>query len=171
MMNDAQLVSELHHLGIDRANARVIVLLPLVHVAWADGEVQAAERTAILGFAKRDNLDASSLKVLEGWLTNAPTEDYHQRGRDVIRELAMRNGGLDTDVTPEKVDAIVAFCSTVASSAGGLFGVLFTVSAAEKRLLTEIAEALRVTVRESEGWSDLMGELKTSQPPPERPAE
>ena len=170
MMNDAQLLSELHHLGIDRANARVIALLPLVHVAWVDDVVQPAERAAILGFAQRENLEPASLKVLDGWLSNAPTEAYHQRGRDVIRELAMRNGGLETNLTPEKVDAIVAFCSTVASSAGGLFGVLFTVSDAEKRLITEIADALRVAATEGGGWSDLMGELKTSQPAPERPS-
>lgn len=166
-MNDAQLVSELQYLGIDPRNAGVVALLPLVQVAWVDGAVQAAERSAIVAFGEREDLDGASMKVLEGWLNEAPSELYHHRGRGVIRELAMRNVGVDSGVTPEKVDAIVEYCSTVASCAGGLFGVLFTVSEAERRLLTQITEDLYVPTRG--GWADLLGELKTSQPAPERP--
>jgi hypothetical protein len=173
-MTDDQLIQGLNHLGIDAVNARVVMLLPLVQVAWADGKVQPGEKSAILGIAKREGvLDDQAVKLLDGWLTSAPSHEYHAKAHDVIRELARRNGGLGSDITPESVDTIVNYCGKVAASAGGLFGLMFTVSAVEKRVIADIAQELRIVASEGgaapgAGWDELMMDLSTSRVPPPR---
>jgi hypothetical protein len=51
-MKGTALSAALDELGVDRDNFRVLALLPLVYVAWADGKVQSAERSLIHRLAK-----------------------------------------------------------------------------------------------------------------------
>ena len=46
------IAAALGKLGIDRDDHRVLGLLPLVHIAWADGTVQRAERELIIATAR-----------------------------------------------------------------------------------------------------------------------
>jgi hypothetical protein len=160
-MTDAELIAELHFLGIDQKNARIVGLLPLTHVAWVDGRVQRGERDTIFAVARGESLlDPESVRMIDGWLANAPTEEYQRRGREVLRELARRGGGLGTGITPHKVESIVAYCQCVARAAGGLFGTLFVVSKAEQALIEEISSHLVVEADEppSAGWDSLLDE-------------
>lgn len=157
-MNDRELIDSLHYLGIDERNCRVIALLPLVQVAWADGHLQAPERTAILRIAKQGAYaDAESERVLNAWLANMPSEAYFARGHSVIVELAKRSGGLDSGVTGETIGAILGYCEVVASAAGGFFGLIFAVDASERKAMADIALALHIDPTEG-GWTELAEE-------------
>src|SRR5690242_6916183 len=46
--DDASIVDRIEQLGFTGESIRVLDLLPLVHVAWADGRVQRSERALIL---------------------------------------------------------------------------------------------------------------------------
>lgn len=130
---------DLDALGLDVETYRTILLLPLVEVAWADGEIQAEEREAILGYGEGNELLAGRARnVLEEWLTTQPTEDFYQRGRAVLVALAHDREGLGKDIGPGKVDAIVEYCTVVAESAGGMLG-FFQVSKAESLAIKNIA--------------------------------
>ena len=144
-MTDEELIDALRHLGIDRRSHRVLALLPLVQVAWADGTVQRAEARLIRQVAEeRHLLDGDGARVLETWLAEAPTEDYVARGRACLVELARREGTELSDVLAAgALDEVVALCERVARAAGGLFGVLWTVDARERAAIAEIARALR----------------------------
>lgn len=158
-MTDAELIDELHYLGIDEGNSRVVALLPLVQVAWADGKLQDAERSAIHKIANEGAFATSDgERVLDGWLSNAPSQAYFQRGHRVIVELARRGGGLESGVTGDTIDVVLGYCETVARAAGGLFGLMFSVDANERRAITEIAVALRITPTDA-GWGALAEEL------------
>ena len=158
-MDDEALVAELHDLGIDENNARIVALLPLVQVAWVDGVIDPREAAAILQIAReRGWLPDDSIYVLDGWLAHAPSDEYFRRGRVVIRELARRDGSFDPAVTPDTVEAIIGLCERVAKSAGGVFGLVFTVSAEERAAIQDIAEALRIAATET-GWDDLVSDL------------
>ncbi len=159
-MDDRELVDSLHYLGIDETNCRVIALLPLARVAWADGGVQPAERTAILTIARQGGfVDDETARTLEGWLTNAPSDAYFARGSTVIVALAKRGGGLDSGLDASTVEAVLGYCEVVARAAGGLFGLAFAVNAAERQALADIAEALRVDPND-ESWTDLTKEME-----------
>ena len=47
-MTDSHIRESLKALGMDRTSFRALPLLPLIQVAWADGEVQEEERNLIL---------------------------------------------------------------------------------------------------------------------------
>ena len=47
-MDDEQLIKTIHYMGIDRENYPIVALLPLVQVAWADGDVHDREKELIL---------------------------------------------------------------------------------------------------------------------------
>jgi uncharacterized membrane protein YebE (DUF533 family) len=60
-------------LKIPREAYRVIMLMPLVYVAWADGKIQSQERKLIMSIAEeRGLLDDGGRGCLERWLTHAP---------------------------------------------------------------------------------------------------
>lgn len=142
-MNDLELIAELHRLGLDADSFRAVTLLPLVEVAWADKTVQAQERKAILAIAKgHDLLTGKAATVVEGWLEKRPSDETFELGRRLVATLAHRKTGLGADVPEHVIDTIVELCAVVAESAGGLFGVLFTVSADERRTIKAIAEHL-----------------------------
>jgi hypothetical protein len=158
-MDDRELVDALHYLGIDERNCRVVALLPLARVAWADGGVQDAERAAILQIATEGGfVDAETERTLRGWLTNAPSDAYFDRGSQVIVALAKRGGGLDSRVDVATIDAVLVHCETIARAAGGLFGLAFAVTKAERQAISSIAKALAVDPTDV-AWTGMSKEL------------
>jgi hypothetical protein len=142
-LNDLELIAELHQLGLDVDSFRAVALLPLIQVAWADRQVQPQERKSILLIAKGHKLlEGRAAAVVDGWLTSRPSDEDFQRGRRVLAVLAHRRTGLGADMPEHVIDTVVDLCSVVAESAGGLFGVFFTVSTEERRTIRQIAEHL-----------------------------
>ena len=136
---------DLRFLGIDEAAFSVLALLPLVEVAWADGEVQAEERTKILEIASTHyalNNDAKSL--LEGWLTHPPSDAYLAKGRLALLHLAQS----DPEFTVEagSLEDVVDFCTAVARAAGGVLGFR-SIDQSERAVLNQLAEALSVSIQ------------------------
>jgi tellurite resistance protein len=151
-MNDLELIAELHKLGLDADSFRAVALLPLVEVAWADQSVQAQERKSILLIAKgHDLLEGRAAEVVETWLTTRPSDETFALGRRVLATLAHRKSGLGADMPEHVTETIVDLCAVVAESAGGLFGVLWTVSSAERRTIKRIAEHLEQVSNEVAG--------------------
>ena len=162
-MNDEQLIGELRFLGVDEASHRVVALLPLVQVAWADGTVQKAEFDLIQGIASNTGmLHGDGARILKSWLTHAPTEDYLRRGRRCLLTLALRSGnGIGEGIEADSLQDFVGFCERVASAAGGLFGVLWSVDARERAAIEEIAVALDLESENAKEWSSLLQETET----------
>lgn len=162
-MNDEQLIGELRFLGVDSASHRVVALLPLVQVAWADGTVQQAEFDLIQGIAAKNGmLHSDGARILKSWLTHAPTDDYVRRGRRCLLTLAQRSGnGIGEGIEADMLQDIVGFCERVASAAGGLFGVLWSVDARERAAIEEIAVALDLQSGNARDWSHVLEETET----------
>ncbi len=151
-MNDLELIAELHALGLDADSFRAVALLPLVEVAWADQSVQAQERKSILLIARgHDLLEGRAADVVKSWLEVRPSDEAFARGRRVLATLAHRKTGLGADMPVHVTDTIVDLCAVVAESAGGLFGVFFTVSAEERRAIKRITDHLEEVSNEVAG--------------------
>ena len=164
-MTDQEIIDALRYLGIDNASYRVVALLPLVQVAWADGTIQRAERSFILATAQNNGmLVGDGARILKNWLTFAPTDDYVARGRECLIALASRTDSpLGQAVTADTLGNILELCETVARSAGGLFGMIWSVDARERSAIQEIALALEVAVDDAFGWDELTGEVNKDE--------
>jgi len=160
-MTDKDLIRELQSMGIDAESHKVVALLPLVQVAWADGKVQQAERSLITRTAEERGLViGDGPKILDGWLTHPPTEQYLARGQKLLVELAGRSSGVGDDFSVQTLDDILQLCEGVARAAGGLFGIAWSVDARERTAIKEIAMALDVdNVDTGASWDALNDEL------------
>lgn len=136
-MNDTEIKQLLESLGASTATWRALAILPLVQVAWADGRVQEAERRLVLKAAARIAPGQDCQDLVDGWLSTPPSRAEYARGHTALVALA-RRGGLE----PHTLTDVVGLCEQVAASAGGLFGVAFTVSDSERDALRDIAHAL-----------------------------
>jgi hypothetical protein len=119
-VNVDPLVGALAALGMDASSHRALLVLPLVEVAWADGEVQASERELLLRLAEeRLAIGPEGGLLLEDWLRYAPTEGYFARGRDTLRTLARAS---TEGFEPRVLDDVGALAVEVAEAAGGFLG-------------------------------------------------
>jgi tellurite resistance protein len=132
---DLSLAERIKALGFSGDTARVFDLLPLVHVAWADGTVQKGERAAILKILEARGVLSGTepFQLVESLLEERPSDEYMSESLSVLKELVGR-GGPDRDV--------VALCEQVASAAGGFLGLGGKVSGEERKLIDEIAGQL-----------------------------
>jgi tellurite resistance protein len=142
-MTDQELIADLKLLGVDSDSYRVVVLLPLIQVAWADGEIQASEREFIMRVAHGYGLlEGKSGAVLESWLTRTPSPEQVSRGRTLLVALTLRHRGMGSELGPQTLSDIEALCVDVARAAGGLFDTFFTVDDNERKALEEISREL-----------------------------
>ena len=64
-------------LGIPPADYRVLKLLPLIYVAWADGKMESVKKERIHFFASREyELSAAGIAVLENRLMGSPQDQF-----------------------------------------------------------------------------------------------
>lgn len=141
-MTDPEILRLLASLGIDDLSYRALPLLPLLHVAWADGEIQDEERELVDEVLAKRNLGLEAERLVRNWLTFPPSADYIDRGRVALVALAMRGG--DLQLEEDILSDVLGLSKAVARAAGGLFG-LGSISREEKQALSEIANALDVT--------------------------
>ncbi len=130
---------ELIWLGVDADTFRAIALLPLVHVAWADGAIQVAERAVISSVAaERFGLTPPARALLDQWLTHRPSDAYMSRARRALFALGRMP---QVPTGPGTADDVLDLCQRVAEAAGGLFGFR-AVQSEEREALAAIAQAI-----------------------------
>ena len=135
---DREILDELSRLGYNHDTVMLLHLAPLVHVAWADGSVSAAERQLIIDTARaRGVVEGSAADArLAGWLASRPSAAELEKTMHVI--AAMLEARSTAEGAAAKQD-LVSCCLAIAEASGGILG-LGRVSADEKRLLEQIAK-------------------------------
>jgi len=123
-------------LGFEGDAAKVFDLLPLVHVAWADGTVQANERAEILRLLRiRDLPMGQAYETMLALLETPPSESYVDASLAVLREVIERGRG-------PRAETVVGLCIMVAEAAGGFLGMFNRISPEEREAIEQIAESL-----------------------------
>ncbi len=141
-MNKEEAIAELQYLGVGKREYKSLLMVPLVQVAWADGEVVKAERKLLFEIATKLGVHEGDAKgLLDGWIRNGPSDDYGRRARALVRQLAPHNVGLGKDLTREDLSWVIGQCNRVAKAGSGLFGFLRTDPRA-KVILDEVADQL-----------------------------
>lgn len=167
-MSDAHLIQELHDLGIDERNVRVLSLLPLIETAWATGTMERANPEVVVQIARiHYQLDADASNQLAGWLANAPPGALLARARGTLLALAEVGGTARDGPLPPEPEA-VEVAARVARAAGHLFG-LGHLADQERKTLDLLRSALglppRAAWRELEDIGDAPTDLSAFTPP------
>lgn len=145
------------HLGIPLNDYRVIKLLPLIYVAWADGKMEQVKRERIHYFASREyDLSAAGVAVLERWLTERPPHAYIAEGLRDIFSLARADDDLEVDFS--ELPALLSYAEAIARSTASALDRPEAVSPQADNALEEIARELHVDHGES--WGKLLAELR-----------
>ena len=135
-IRDTAVLERLVDLGLDTATWAALSLVPLVEVAWADGEVQSKEREAILGAAAEQGVTRGtpSFELLESWLSLRPDASLFASWGAYAVELSAQ---LEPGERRALREDIAKRARQVAETAGGFLG-LGRVSDAEEKVLAEL---------------------------------
>lgn len=127
---------------IGPGNLVCLTMVPLIHIAWADGELQDEERDAIQKAAHENGIksDSTAAQLLNTWLTHKPTTQLVDAWKLYVTSLKCT---LDEAAYKQVAQAIVDRTHAVAHSAGGFLGMGST-SVSEKKAIEEIKSMLQV---------------------------
>lgn len=128
--------------GIAAGTLVCLTMVPLVAVAWADGEVQDAERGAILSAAAENGIKpvSAAYDLLDSWLRSKPGPELLDSWRLYTTSLRCT---LDPASYTQVATTILERATHIAEAAGGILG-LGAVSSSEQRVLDVMAKALGV---------------------------
>jgi hypothetical protein len=132
-------LSSLVQAGVRADTLAAVTLVPLVEIAWCDGDVAPEERDAVLNAAVANGIhpDSTAYALLKRWLDERPNPRIIEAWKEYVHELAR--------VTPKKTIAamkknMLDRAHRVAAAAGGFLG-LSTVSKHEHAKIDELAKA------------------------------
>ena len=141
-ISDSELLGRLAALGIRAETLAALTLIPLVEVAWADGQMDPRERDAVLRGAESSGLPkgSPSYGLLQIWTLDRPAPDLARSWREFIAALCAE---LAAEQRRHLAEKIVGRARAVAEAAGGILGVGPRVSAEEAAVLAELEQAFQ----------------------------
>ena len=145
-------------LGIDPDDYRVLKLLPLVFVAWADGTMEPIERDRLMCLARDFHVSAGGVSLLEDWIRCPPSLAYIRRGMRHLLALALAPDEIELEL--EDLRDLLGHAEAIARTTSSAPDSPFAVGPDEERALAEIARTLHVDIGVS--WASLLRELETS---------
>lgn len=136
---DELVLNEMIRLGVRGENILALGLVPLVRVAWCDGDVTESERGAVLESASQRGCPSGSdaYQLLEKWMTDEPNQTLADAWQAYIAELKKT---LSDDGYEALKKDLLKRAEQVAEAAGGLLG-LGTVSASERKAIDSLRES------------------------------
>jgi hypothetical protein len=139
-IRDDAFLDRLLGLGFTAESLAALGLVPLVWVAWADGEVAAKERDRIVAMAQAAGIEPHNgrFPLLEHWLKRRPTPEMVAAWRDYIGQLRETMTAEDLETLRRE---ILDRAGEVARASGGVLGFGEKVSPAEQAVLTQLEQA------------------------------
>jgi uncharacterized tellurite resistance protein B-like protein len=140
-VTDEQLLDRLVELNLSGELMAAFSLLPIIEVAWADGEVDDRERHAVLSAAERHGIPRGSkaYAMLETRLREGPSKE----ARKIWYHYAE---ALKKTLSPQQLEEfrtdLLDACKRVAETSGGFLNFLFKVSANERKVIDAVERAL-----------------------------
>jgi hypothetical protein len=133
-------LDKLAALGLSAETVAALSLVPLVEVAWADGNLDDKERTAVLEGAARNGVAAGSPAhgLLAGWLTQKPEARLLTAWTQLIEGLRAEMSAAELATLKT---SLLDNARAVAGASGGILGLGSKVSGAEERMLQSLARA------------------------------
>ncbi|PJB42272.1 MAG: hypothetical protein CO108_11965 [Deltaproteobacteria bacterium CG_4_9_14_3_um_filter_63_12] len=143
-VEDDDILEDLLALGFTSETVGVLPIVPLIAVAWADGEVSAKEAKRILELSEQRGVkkDSEAYVLLDGLVQKQPSKEFVYSCIFVLKEIY---NTLSPEETSRAKRNLLGFTHVVAKASGGVLGLFGNkVSGEEKDLIEEIAEWLGV---------------------------
>ena len=138
-IDNDEVLDALVDLAVEPETLVAFTLVPLVEVAWADGEIQPKERDAILKAAIERGVEEGSPThtLLKNWLQTPPNPLLLETWRGYIQELM---GSLGDRTRDHMKISVLGRARAIAEAAGGFLGIA-SISAGEKEMLEKLERA------------------------------
>jgi hypothetical protein len=151
-----RLSSTFRQLGINERNCRALKLLPLVYVAWAEGEPSELRRQALLELGQRHfQIGEGAVPLLRWWMYRRPTAEYFAAGLQALFSLAHAPDDWEFDVA--ELPRLLSCAEAVARMTEQAPGSPTAVTEAEEWALAYLARVLHV--ENGKSWAALLREL------------
>ena len=139
-IHDPAVLAELAGLGIRVETLSALTLIPLIQVAWADGEMDERERGAILEAAAVIGLetDSTSYRLLEIWTLEQPPPDLLNAWKSFVDALQQQLEGGEAEKLAKN---LLERAERVAKAAGDALDRSPHVSQVEQAVLDELRGA------------------------------
>jgi hypothetical protein len=146
-ITDEHMLNELEALGYTAETVVLLDLVPLVKVAWAEGNVSDGERRRLMEVARGRSIDEDSLadRQLASWLALRPGDDFLKRSLRVIATMLQARPSAERQTDAQ---LLLESSRSIALASGGVLG-FGKVSAAEEAALADIRELLNPSGGES----------------------
>jgi hypothetical protein len=156
-MQRDRLQKTLKHLQIGPTNYKVLKLLPLVYVAWAEGKLTPERAERLVDLAHNHfAIGEAGERILRGWLTRRPDKAFFMEGLHDLVLLAYAPDEWEVDV--DELPGLLAYSEAIARTTAQAMDVPTSVTEAEERALSEIARELGID--DGESWAALVRELE-----------
>lgn len=141
-ITDDSVLERLVELNIHPQTLASVAIVPLVAVAWADGEVDEKERLAVLECADNDifNKNQMDRELIESWLSHRPPQVLIDAWISYVQGLCKELGSVQLNTLKEE---ILSHCDKVARASGGFLGIA-KVSGEEEDMIRRLAKAFEV---------------------------
>jgi len=141
-ITDDEVLSELVKLEIRPEILAALALIPLIEIAWVDGNLDAKEREAILTSTQQTGLLGSDIDrvILEEWFHHRPDQKLLDAWVLYTRGLCSK---LDENQVATLRKEILGHARQVAEASGGFLGLGRKTSAKETEMLEELEQAFR----------------------------
>ncbi|MEM1211488.1 MAG: hypothetical protein AAGI68_04235 [Planctomycetota bacterium] len=135
-LSDDVITRHLKELGFDAETGAALHLVPLVEVAWADGDVSVPERVRILRIAEAHGITPASpaANLLAALLETQPSDAFFTVVRQHLHDLLEAQ-----DLHPH---TLLELCEGVAQVSGGFFSLGHKVSEEEAAAIQDLASHL-----------------------------
>lgn len=140
-IQDPDLLRDIAALGFNADTVSLLPLVPILQVAWADGDISPEERKLIVDLARtRDIAEGSPAdQQLAEWLARSPPAGTFARADRLVAAMLAAHSGPTHDLSAAD---LVKYCETIAHASGGILG-LGKVSAGERAAIEQIQTALK----------------------------
>ena len=145
---DQKLLKELLAAEITPNTLTALSLFPAVYVAWANGYVERAERTAVLDAAHKMGIEKETPahNLLECWMDQKPGDTLVTAWKDFIHASRPQ---LSDAAFAELREAALKRARDIASAAGGILG-FGSISAKERAAIAELEQVFADAPAEKE---------------------
>jgi hypothetical protein len=137
---DEETLNDLQTLGFTSETVKLLHLVPLVQMAWAEGGVSDGERDLIVQAARSRGIQPGSAadRQLAAWLAERPSGELFEKTLRAIGAILHALPAAEREASQRD---LLAYSTAIASASGGILGFR-AVSEEERRLLARISQEL-----------------------------
>jgi hypothetical protein len=118
---DEEVLEALQDLGYTADTVKLLSVIPLVQVAWAEGGVSASERKLIYEVAATRGVTegTTAYEKLNEWLAAEPPQAFFDNS---LRAISYLFESLPEDQRAASRQSLVEYCTKIAEVSGGILG-------------------------------------------------